>query len=333
LVEQGRGVRELKHLAKTMRLRVDQITVDPTIQSRTALDEPTVEEYAEQYEAGASLPALEVVKVGARYVLYDGYHRHAALLRAGRIDVDALVLEGTEDEARLYSAGANTDHGLRRTQADKQRAVEIASANPLSAGWTNQRLAAWCGVSDKSAAKWRRRSGEPDAKVTHVPESGRTVQRKARTARAARSDKAAAATRVAAGPPNPEIDTPAAVAAGGQRSPAVAGSPFPSGGPMPQAANPPADLAPSPSPPSGSAVGVAPVGLDRQPPGGGPTAAAAAVAERLEFLACGLGRTNFDTLAGVVRSDERARANARELVPLLRRTATCLEDAMGGLTQ
>lgn len=60
----------------------------------------------------------------AAYWLADGFHRTAAAKSAGLAEIDADVRQGTRRDAILFSVGANAAHGLRRTNADKRRAVE-----------------------------------------------------------------------------------------------------------------------------------------------------------------------------------------------------------------
>jgi hypothetical protein len=60
---------------------------------------------------------------GSDYWLADGFHRLAGRqsLELPAIAVD--IRQGARRDAILYSVGANAYHGLRRTNADKRRAV------------------------------------------------------------------------------------------------------------------------------------------------------------------------------------------------------------------
>jgi len=93
-----------------------------------------VAEYAEHIE---SLPPVVVFYDGTAYWLADGFHRVAAHVKAGRESVLADVRQGHRRDAILHSVGANAAHGLRRTNADKRRAVEILLRDEEWSGWSN----------------------------------------------------------------------------------------------------------------------------------------------------------------------------------------------------
>ncbi|MFH1969326.1 MAG: hypothetical protein ABIJ53_03300, partial [Verrucomicrobiota bacterium] len=67
-----------------------------------------------------------------------------AAQRCGWVEIDCDVRKGSKQDAIKYSLGANNVHGLRRTNADKRRGVEIAlkEFGKLS----DQAIADMCGV-------------------------------------------------------------------------------------------------------------------------------------------------------------------------------------------
>lgn len=104
------------------------------LQTRAALSEETVSDYKEAMDAGrAEFPPVVVFKDNLRKRLYlaDGFHRVEAMLRRGDKRVKADVRAGTYADALKFALGANANHGLRRTNADKRHAVEMA--------WTHRR--------------------------------------------------------------------------------------------------------------------------------------------------------------------------------------------------
>lgn len=115
-----------KPLHETMELLpLAAIRVDGGTQSRMAINQATVDEYTEaMQDGGAIFPALVVYYDGRDYWLADGFHRAAAAMQAGLLAFAADVRQGTVRDAVLHSVGANATHGLRRTNADKRRAVE-----------------------------------------------------------------------------------------------------------------------------------------------------------------------------------------------------------------
>lgn len=126
----------------TTKINLDHIRLDGGTQSRVAIHEPTVSDYAEHYMAGDDLPPIVVFNDGASNWLGDGWHRYHAQRRAGRLEADCEVRPGTQRDAILFSVGANAQHGLRRTREDKRRAVEIML-----------RDAEWCRLSDREIAR------------------------------------------------------------------------------------------------------------------------------------------------------------------------------------
>ena len=120
------------------------ITLDQGLQPRAALDEETVDDYAARYAEGTAMPAVTLFHDGAVYWLADGFHRVAGAAMVGRDTILADVREGTRRDALLFAAGANAGHGLRRTNADKRRAVTMLLADAECAGWPDREIARIC---------------------------------------------------------------------------------------------------------------------------------------------------------------------------------------------
>ena len=93
---------------------------------------------------------------GERNWLADGFHRLEAHHAAGLTDIAVDVRNGSQRDATLFAAGANASHGLRRTQADKAKAIAVLLADPEWRQWSDKELARRCGISDKTVAKARR---------------------------------------------------------------------------------------------------------------------------------------------------------------------------------
>lgn len=145
-----------KSSKKAKYLRIDEIRIDGDTQPRAELDQAVIIEYAEAMKAGVEFPPLDVFFDGVSYWLVDGFHRRWA---AGKSDVERLactVHEGSLEDARWFSFARNTDHGLRRNNADKRKAVEQALRHPSGAEMSDGSLAEHCGVSSMTVAKYRR---------------------------------------------------------------------------------------------------------------------------------------------------------------------------------
>lgn len=130
----------------TEQIRRTDIRADST-QSRARIDQDTLHDYAELLRDGKTLPPLLVFYDGEFYWLADGFHRYFAAQNLGLEFVECDVREGTLREALAHSLGANQEHGLRRTNEDKERAVAIALSDEEWRTWSDRRLAAMCGVS------------------------------------------------------------------------------------------------------------------------------------------------------------------------------------------
>ncbi len=65
-------------------------------------------------ESGTKFPPVTVFHDGERNWLADGFHRVAASKRAGFLDIEVDLRQGSRRDAILFSLGANATHGLRR---------------------------------------------------------------------------------------------------------------------------------------------------------------------------------------------------------------------------
>jgi len=105
---------------------IDSIVVDDSFQCRLRQNDDVIDDYAEAYRNGSTLPPVLVFDTPNGLLLVDGFHRIQAARRAGLDDVPCEIRRGTFEEARWAAAGANLHHGLHRTQADKRFAVQRA---------------------------------------------------------------------------------------------------------------------------------------------------------------------------------------------------------------
>lgn len=126
------------------KIQIDAIRIDGGTQPRAALNEEVVADYATNLD---SLPPVTLFFDGSERWLADGFHRYHAHRKAGRSAIAANEIPGTRRDAVLYSVGANGEHGLRRSNADKRRAVETLLADKEWAGWSDNKIAQCCAVS------------------------------------------------------------------------------------------------------------------------------------------------------------------------------------------
>ena len=129
----------------TVLVDINEIVADMTVQARVAIDTSIVCEYSEHLD---DLPPLIVYFDGECHWLADGFHRLAAHAMAKRADALCEIRQGTKRDAILHAVKANASHGLRRTNADKRRAVELLLADEEWAQWSDRAIADACGVSN-----------------------------------------------------------------------------------------------------------------------------------------------------------------------------------------
>lgn len=142
---------------KLQKVGVHLIVVDAGTQSRASINETTVEEYADGWISGAEFPPLDVFQDrDGKIYLADGFHRLMAAKLIRKATVPCRIFAGTSRHAFLHACGANSTHGLRRTNADKRHMVSILLNDPQWASWTDSRIADVCGVSHPFVATLRR---------------------------------------------------------------------------------------------------------------------------------------------------------------------------------
>lgn len=139
----------------------DKIRTDGGTQARTEINEATVREYAETLRQAAveelpwPFPDVIVFYDGENHWLGDGFHRVNAAKQAEYHQVSAEVRQGTRRDAVLFAVGANATHGLRRSQADKRRAIETLLRDDEWGRWSDREIARRCNVSHPTVAAIR----------------------------------------------------------------------------------------------------------------------------------------------------------------------------------
>jgi hypothetical protein len=131
-------------------IRISDIDLESSVQVRARIDSDTVQDYADHILAKKPpLPPIVVFGPDSRgkYFLSEGWHRVEAHLQAKRECIAATVKEGGWKEALEHALGSNIQHGLRRSNADKRRVVELAIKH--FEGFSDLVLANKCGVSDR----------------------------------------------------------------------------------------------------------------------------------------------------------------------------------------
>jgi hypothetical protein len=129
------------------------IKFDSATQIRAEIDSGTVEDYAEHMKAGDVFPAADVFDADGEYYIGDGWHRLLAAQKNGDVTFPCLVHPGGRHAAIKFALSANAKHGLKRTNADKRKAVTVALAE--FPNLSDRQLAELCGVSNHMVAAAR----------------------------------------------------------------------------------------------------------------------------------------------------------------------------------
>ena len=190
-------------------INLDQVIIDHNLQQRVKLDHDVIDDYADiyrcaegsAYSEGVELPPITVWReeesgeqVGSsdnnqvidshnseltttthcplptpRYYLVDGFHRVEAAKQAGIEELPFIEKSGTYREALLFSLTVNATHGLRRSNADKRKAVMTLLEDSEWTKWSNRAIAKQCSVSEFLVRQLREDS---DSNLTAINRSG-----------------------------------------------------------------------------------------------------------------------------------------------------------------
>ncbi len=139
-------------------IQIGAIMADGSAQMRVVgIDPGTVAEYAEAMVAGAAFPPVIIFHDdNGGYWPGDGFHRIEAARRVGRETIGADIRQGNQRDAILFAVGANAEHGIRRTQADKRNSVETLLRDPEWSRMSDRKIAELAKVDHKTVARFRR---------------------------------------------------------------------------------------------------------------------------------------------------------------------------------
>lgn len=146
-----------------MLIDLDKIRTNGGTQVREEITAHVVWEYADLMKEGVKFPPVTVYFDGKDYWLADGFHRCQAAKLADIDQIEADVIQGTRRDAILHSVGANAEHGLRRSRADKNRAVMMLLDDEEWRKWSTREIARRCGVSKSFVADLRKSLSATDS--------------------------------------------------------------------------------------------------------------------------------------------------------------------------
>ena len=150
------------------KISLDLIRIDCGTQMRIDKNNHVVDEYAERLADGVEFPQVTVFTDGTEYWLADGFHRYFAHQKAGLDTIACEVRQGTLNDALDFACRANQSHGLRRTNADKRRAVEEYFKIPGNEALSNNEVGKRLGVSVPFVKDVREKQGIKASPSAHV---------------------------------------------------------------------------------------------------------------------------------------------------------------------
>ena len=139
-----------------VRVRIELLRLDGGTQVRASINEAIVQEYREAMQTGVNFPPVVAFFDGQVHWLADGFHRVQAAVASGRDEFEVDLRPGTREDAVWYACAANQTHGLRRSNADKRKAVEVALRSPKAQALSDRAIAEHCGISHNFVGEVRR---------------------------------------------------------------------------------------------------------------------------------------------------------------------------------
>jgi ParB-like chromosome segregation protein Spo0J len=136
-------------------IMISDIVIDPSLQTRSGRNQSVVQEYASAMSSGDEFPPVALFDDGRKIYLADGFHRIAAALSIGRDRIDAVINQGSKQDALLFSLKANSKHGLQRSNDDKRYAVRLLLDDFEYADKSDREIAELCAVSHTFVSKIR----------------------------------------------------------------------------------------------------------------------------------------------------------------------------------
>lgn len=159
------------------KMNVNAIILDPRLQSRVAVDEDMVKDFAEKMQDGDVFPAVHVYLVdGTHYYLVDGWHRVLALKQIGKTTVECIVTEGTWRDAKWASLAANKNHGLRPSPSDKRKKINDCLEDDEWSKYSDSLIAEHCGCGRHLVLKVRQERNEKKPDTVLVKKGGKVVE-------------------------------------------------------------------------------------------------------------------------------------------------------------
>ena len=156
------------------RVKLQKIRLDGGTQPRKEIDEPLVQHYTEiLLEGKDKFPPIDLWFDGKAYWPSDGFHRFHAHKRAGFLDIEAIINQGTKRDAFRACLKANSKHGKPRTPDERRYVVQMALEDIEYGESSDGVIAELCDVSVHTVGRVKKMLGLE--KTSTVGKDGRRM--------------------------------------------------------------------------------------------------------------------------------------------------------------
>ena len=159
----------------------ESVKCHPLLQMRAGgLDDAHRDSLARAIANDPDLLTLYPISVGELpdgLTVLDGHHRLEAARQAGLACVPVVVMASTMKEAMIFSAGANDHVGqaLKRTDADRRKAVQLLLSDPDCRKMTDTAISKVAGCSITTVGNIRRENPDFQSDI-RVDRDGREIR-------------------------------------------------------------------------------------------------------------------------------------------------------------
>ena len=148
-------------MSEIQTLFINNLTLDTRFQARSRMDLQVIKDYEAVISEGRDMPPIKVVRIKDVLYVVDGFHRVHAYRNQGRDRIEADVIDGNDRLALELAVSANHAHGLRRSNQDKTKAVEMVLDDLELMCESDRFIAKLCGVSPPFVGDIRSRLEKP----------------------------------------------------------------------------------------------------------------------------------------------------------------------------
>jgi FtsZ-binding cell division protein ZapB len=141
------------------KVAIDSIVVDERLMIRE-LDQDIAVDYAAKMKEGAVFPPIVLFKIDNKIYLSSGRHRLEAHKLNAALEIDALIKDGSMDDAYLFALQDNAHHGHKLSQRNITEAVRRMMNHPVWKDWTNTTIAKLVGVTAMTVGRIKKKLEE-----------------------------------------------------------------------------------------------------------------------------------------------------------------------------